>query len=96
MTDRTHFTLADARATLAALQDMAPGDMRLPLSTADVAAIMATGVEVKGPVEGLVDFPTEIDGRDAYWCWQVGESGIEWWHPRDTGFAGRRPIADLD
>lgn len=96
MTERTHFTLADARTTMATLRDMAPDGLRLPLTTEDVAAIMAAGVEVKGPVEGLVDFPTEIEGGEAYWCWQVEESELEWWHPRDTGFAGRRRIADLD
>jgi len=86
------YTLADARSTLMALQDMAPDGLRLPLSEDDLAAVQAAGVEVKSHVQGLLDFPTEIDGVPAYWCWQVGEGDIAWWHPRDTGFAGRRPI----
>ena len=86
------YTLADARATLTALLDMTPDALRLPLSSGDLAVVQAAGVEVKSTTQGLLDFPTEIDGVLAYWCWQVGEDAIEWWHPRDTGFAGRRPI----
>ena len=87
------FTLDDARASLAALRAVAPDDLRLPLSRADLAAIFAGGIEVKSAEEGLLDFPTYIEDSPAYWCWRVGEPEIEWWHPRDAGFAGRRPIA---
>ena len=87
-----HFTLDEARSTLAAIRDMAPDALRLPLTNLDVALVLAAGVEVKSPAEGLVDFPTEVAGEPAYWCWQVGEPEIEWWHPRSTGFAGRRRI----
>lgn len=86
------YTLEDARATLTAILDMAPDGMRLPLSNDDLAVVQGAGVEVKSTTEGLLDFPTEIGGVPAYWCWQVGERAIQWWHPQDTGFAGRRRI----
>ncbi len=54
--------------------------------------IEATGAELKGLEQGLLDFPTTIEGQPAYWCWQAGEPDIAWWHPRESGFAGRRPI----
>lgn len=41
---------------------------------------------------GLVDFPTVIDGRDAYLCWRLGEPEIAYWHSPDDGFQGRRPL----
>lgn len=88
----TDYTLQDARATLAALLDTAPDGLRLPFSREDLAALHAAGVEVKSNERGLIDFPTVVDGVASYWCWQVGEPGIEWWHPRSTGFAGRRLI----
>ena len=86
------FTLEEARAVLAAVRDVAHDDLNLPLSDADLATIRAGGIEVKSAELGLLDFPTQVDGAPAYWCWRVGEPEIEWWHPRDTGFAGRRRI----
>lgn len=59
---------------------------------ASVYAIRAAGAELKSIEDGLLDFPTVIDGVRAYWCWRSGEDEIEWWHPRSTGFAGRRRI----
>jgi hypothetical protein len=61
-----------------------------------VGEIGATGVELKSIDEGLLDFPTQVDGVPSYWCWRAGEDDIEWWHPRDTGFAGRRRIEPSD
>jgi hypothetical protein len=50
------------------------------------------GVELKSPSEGLVDFPARLDGRPVYLCWQLGEPEVMYWHPRDGGFAGRKPL----
>jgi hypothetical protein len=41
---------------------------------------------------GLVDFPTLIDGRDAFLCWRLGEPEVAFWHFADDGFSGRRPL----
>lgn len=61
-----------------------------------VRSIHGTGAVVKGIDEGLIDFPTTIQGIESYWCWKAGEDEIDWWHPRSTGFADRRPISDLE
>lgn len=45
-----------------------------------------------GIEHGLVDFPTTLDGRWIYLCWQAGEDEIRFWHEIDGGFAGRRPL----
>jgi hypothetical protein len=50
------------------------------------------GVVVRDPTTGLIDFPAERDGEPIYLCWRLGEDGIGFWHPRDTGFAGREPL----
>lgn len=89
-----HFTLDEAREVLDALHSMARDGLRAPLSRADARAILAAGVEIKSAERGLIDFPTVIDGVDAYWCWQAGEDEIAWWHPQDTGFAGRQRIVE--
>ncbi len=50
------------------------------------------GVEPKGLTEGLVDFPSMMDGRLVYLCWKLGEEEVAYWHERDAGFAGRQPL----
>ena len=60
-----------------------------------VRSIHETGAVVKGIDDGLIDFPATIDGLESYWCWKAGEAEIGWWHPRRTGIADRRPIAEL-
>ena len=57
-----------------------------------LARINGWGIELKGIDEGLVDFPSERDGRVVYLCWRLGEDRIAWWHDVDAGFAGRRPL----
>jgi hypothetical protein len=50
------------------------------------------GVELKDYANGLVDFPTLIDGREAYLCWKRGEDEIAFWHELDAGFQGRQSL----
>ena len=50
------------------------------------------GVEPKGLVDGLCDFPSLRDGRPIYLCWRLGEPQVMHWHELDAGVAGRQPI----
>jgi len=50
------------------------------------------GVEPKGAVEGLVDFPCRLEGRLALLCWKLGEPEVLYWHDLDSGFGGRQPL----
>src|SRR5215471_13762093 len=59
---------------------------------ANVDAILAMGVIVKNLAEGLVDFPSLLQGREVYLCWKLGEDGIHWWHEIEGGFDGRQPL----
>ena len=43
---------------------------------------------------GLVDFPGEVEGRQVYLCWRLGEPVVMYWHDVDAGFAGRRPLPE--
>jgi hypothetical protein len=54
--------------------------------------ILGLGVEIKDFDQGLLDFPSERDGKIVYLCWRRGEERIEWWHDLDAGFAGRQPL----
>jgi hypothetical protein len=57
-----------------------------------VAELRELGVEPKGAVEGLVDFPSELDGRIVYLCWRLGEPEVLFWHDLEAGFGGRQPL----
>ncbi|MHB8646149.1 MAG: DUF2203 family protein [Thermomicrobiales bacterium] len=58
----------------------------------EIAAIHALGVEVKDLAIGLVDFPSERDGRVVYLCWRMDEPAIVAWHELDGGYWGREPL----
>jgi hypothetical protein len=57
-----------------------------------VDELRALGVEPKNGPEGLVDFPSLMDGRLVYLCWKLGESEVLHWHDLDAGFSGRQPL----
>ncbi len=59
---------------------------------AAIAAIHALGIDVKDLDSGLVDFPSERDGRVVYLCWRMDEPAIVAWHELDGGFMGRQPL----
>ena len=62
---------------------------------AGVARIDGLGLTLRDIERGLVDFPALVSGRQVWLCWQLGETSIGWWHGLDTGFDGRRPLAEL-
>lgn len=55
-------------------------------------AITALGVVFRDPATGLLDFPAERSGQPIFLCWRLGEARVAWWHDRETGLAGRRPL----
>lgn len=50
------------------------------------------GVELKSAPDGLIDFPSMMDGRLVYLCWKYGEPEVMYWHELDAGYAGRQPL----
>ncbi|MGA9112330.1 MAG: DUF2203 domain-containing protein [Candidatus Dormiibacterota bacterium] len=54
--------------------------------------IAGTGAILRDPATGLCDFPAVREGRPVYLCWRLEEDEVGWWHPRDTGVAGRQPL----
>ena len=52
-----------------------------------------TGVSLKGLDEGLLDFPAKRFDEEIWLCWKEGETEIKFWHEKDIGFMGRKPIS---
>ena len=60
-----------------------------------IAELNDLGVICKGMDTGLVDFRGQIDGRDVYYCWKLGEPRVMFWHEVDAGFVGRQRLHPL-
>ncbi len=55
-----------------------------------------TGVVVKSIEQGLLDFPSKRFDEEVWLCWKYGETEIKFWHEKDSGFSGRKPIEVSD
>jgi hypothetical protein len=62
---------------------------------ARLLGFQALGCEVKDLDAGLIDFRTLLAEREVYLCWRDGEAAVGWWHPMETGIAGRRPVPGI-
>ena len=51
-----------------------------------------TGVVMKGLDQGLLDFPSKRFDEEVCLCWKHGETEIKFWHDKESGFMGRKPI----
>ncbi len=57
-----------------------------------IGELRALGVEPANGPEGMVDFPSILEGRKIALCWKLGEPEISYWHDPETGCAQRRPL----
>lgn len=53
----------------------------------------ALGIQLKDRRLGLVDFPSEMNGRHVLLCWRLGESEVQFWHEIDGGYTSRQPLS---
>ena len=57
-----------------------------------VQEVSDRGIIVRDVERGLVDFPSQREGREVFLCWIRGEDQIGFWHETDQGFAHRQPL----
>jgi len=57
-----------------------------------VTELRDLGVEPKDAPKGLVDFPSLMEDRVVFLCWQLGEPEVMYWHEVDEGFPGRQRL----
>jgi hypothetical protein len=58
----------------------------------DLRQLQEWGIVLRDPSIGLIDFFHKREGESVFLCWKLGESKVEWWHPVDTGIAGRQRL----
>lgn len=54
--------------------------------------LQEAGIVVRDLDRGLIDFPSLVDGREVYLCWELGEGSVDYWHDLDSGYRGRQPL----
>jgi hypothetical protein len=50
------------------------------------------GIMIKSVDEGLLDFPSIRYDEEIWLCWKFGENQVKFWHRKEEGFMGRKPI----
>jgi hypothetical protein len=58
----------------------------------DLRQLQEWGIVLRDPTIGLIDFYHQREGETVFLCWKLGEARVEWWHPIDTGIAGRKHL----
>ena len=59
----------------------------------EIEGLEKQGIMIKSVDDGLLDFPSLRFDEEVWLCWKYGESEIKFWHGRDEGFMGRKPLA---
>lgn len=57
-----------------------------------IEKLEGTGVVIKSVDEGLLDFPSKRFEEEVWLCWKSGETEIKFWHAKNEGFTGRKPL----
>ena len=58
----------------------------------DLGQLQEWGIVLRDPTIGLIDFFHQREGETVFLCWKLGEGRVEWWHPLETGIAGREHL----
>jgi hypothetical protein len=58
----------------------------------DLNQLQEWGIVLRDPGIGLIDFFHQREGETVFLCWKLGEKKVEWWHPVETGIAGRKRL----
>ncbi len=59
----------------------------------EVEEIEEFGILIKSLDEGLVDFPSKRFDEEVWLCWKIEEEKIRFWHGKNEGFIGRKPLS---
>lgn len=59
---------------------------------AEVEWLASQNILLRDPETGLIDFPSELAGREVFLCWRLGEDDVAHWHDVEAGFLGRKPL----
>ena len=58
-----------------------------------IEEIEELGILIKSIDEGLIDFPSIRFNEEVWLCWNIEEEKIKFWHGKNEGFIGRKPLS---
>lgn len=58
----------------------------------EIERLSEAGIILRDADSGLIDFPSEREGREIQLCWKLGEERVAHWHEIDAGFSNRYPL----
>ena len=61
-----------------------------------IEELESMGVMIKSIEQGLLDFPSLRLKEEIWLCWKEGETEIKFWHGKEEGFNGRKPVESID
>ncbi len=59
----------------------------------EIEEVEEFGILIKSLDEGLVDFPSKRFNEEVWLCWRIEEEKIRFWHGKNEGFIGRKPLS---
>jgi hypothetical protein len=59
----------------------------------EIEEIEEFDILIKSVDEGLLDFPSKRFNEEVWLCWKIGEEKIRFWHGKDEGLIGRKPLS---
>jgi len=59
----------------------------------DIEDLEGLGILIKSFDEGLLDFPSKRFNEEVWLCWKIGEDKVKFWHGKNEGFMGRKPLS---
>jgi hypothetical protein len=58
-----------------------------------IEEIEELGILIKSLDEGLIDFPSIRFNEEVWLCWKIEEKKVKFWHGKNEGFIGRKPLS---
>ena len=62
----------------------------------EIEGLESTGIMLKSVDEGLLDFPSMRFNEEVWLCWKANEDEVKFWHGKNEGFVGRKPLPISD
>jgi hypothetical protein len=59
----------------------------------EIEEVEEFGILIKSLDDGLVDFPSKRFNEEVWLCWKIEEEKIRFWHGKNEGFIGRKPLS---